>query len=208
MKYIVYKITRDDGKIYIGTTNNKRIYLRMKLHSYTERFKNHNFEMEILEESTSYDYIMEKEEDYIKKFDSYNKGLNKTIDGKGNHMCPNFTTKGYKHSEETKKKISEKLKGKWSWFKGKKHTEESKKKMSIVRKGKRNTHKLNVSDIIQIRNDYDSTIKIDDDRIGKIMKNGHRMTYKQSFCEKYGKMYNVTTQNIRHIIDRKNWIDV
>ena len=41
-------------------------------------------------------------------------------------------------SEETKKKISESEKGKTPWMKGKKHTEESKKKISNAKKGKPN----------------------------------------------------------------------
>jgi len=45
------------------------------------------------------------------------------------------STKGYKHSEETKKKISESHKGQISTFKGKHHSKESKKKLSDSHKG-------------------------------------------------------------------------
>jgi len=45
--------------------------------------------------------------------------------------------KGYKRTEECKRKMSEARKGKNTWMKGKKHTEESKKKMSESQKGKK-----------------------------------------------------------------------
>ena len=47
--------------------------------------------------------------------------------------------KGFKHSDETKKKISEVHKGKIPWNKGKKNTEETRKKISEALKGKKNT---------------------------------------------------------------------
>jgi len=43
--------------------------------------------------------------------------------------------KGKKHSEESKRKMSDSLKGKISWMKGRKHSEESIKKMSECHKG-------------------------------------------------------------------------
>jgi len=44
--------------------------------------------------------------------------------------------KGRKHSEEFKKKCSERMKGKKSFFKGRKHSEKSKQKISVSRIGK------------------------------------------------------------------------
>lgn len=70
----------------------------------------------------------EKEMNKIKqKIGESNKGKNK---GK----TP--WNKGRKHSEETKKKISEALKGKESWWKGKHLTEETRMKISESNKGK------------------------------------------------------------------------
>ena len=43
MKYIVYIITRDDNKKYVGTTNIDRIKKRMDAHKIDKRFVNHNF---------------------------------------------------------------------------------------------------------------------------------------------------------------------
>jgi len=78
-----------------------------------------------------------------------------------------MVNKGYKHSEETKKKISESMsgdnnpskrldvrkklslvnKGKITWMKGKQHTDESKTKMSNAKKGisLSEEHKLKIS---------------------------------------------------------------
>ena len=53
--------------------------------------------------------------------------------GKGNGFY------GKKHSEETKKKMSESLKGRMSPMQGKKHTEETKQKMREVMTGKKHS---------------------------------------------------------------------
>jgi len=204
MKYLIYKITREDGKIYIGTTNTKRLTSRMHHHRYS-KFKGYNFTYEILEQNTSYEYIMNKETEYIKKFNSFKDGLNKSFDGKGAHLNPKFTTLNYQHTKETKKKISNKLKGKSSWLKGKHQSEETKKKISESKKGKQSWTKLDKNDVTQILNDYNNKIPLNDDRIGKIMKNGKRMSYSQVFCQKYGILYNVSPQNIKRIIKKETW---
>ena len=63
---------------------------------------------------------------YIRR---YNPKFNFTIGGNG--------VLGFKHSEETKKKISESKKGKNHLMFGKHHSEESIKKMSKAKKGKK-----------------------------------------------------------------------
>ena len=76
--YLVYKIIRDDGKLYIGTTIKDRLKNRISQHKGTERFRGHTFTLEILEESTSKEYIDMKEVHYINVFDTINSGLNKS----------------------------------------------------------------------------------------------------------------------------------
>jgi hypothetical protein len=101
----VYKIIREDNKIYIGITIdfNKRI----KNHIRSKRFKELKIKsFEILEQNLTYDEAGKKEEYYINLYDSFNNGLNKSKNGKGNHLAPNFTTRGFKYSEESKKKMS------------------------------------------------------------------------------------------------------
>lgn len=204
MNYVVYKITRSDEKIYIGTTNTERINKRMYQHRYSNRFKGYDFTYEILEESSDYDYIMDMETMYVKEFNSYKEGLNESFDGKNAHLNPNFTTKGYKHTEETKKKMSICHQGQKT-FLGKHHTVESREKMSRTRKGKQTTTKLKKDDVIKILNNYKNRIFLDDNRIGNVMKNGRRMSYEQSFSQKFGPLYNVSPQAIRHIIQKKSW---
>lgn len=210
MIYIVYKITRDDGQIYIGTTYKNGYKSRIWNHKNSNRFHNHDFQIDILEENISYRYIEEREEFYIDLYDSYNNGLNKTIDGKGNHMSPKFTTKGYKFSDKSKKKMSNAHKGCTPWNKGRTGVfdNETLKKMSEKRKGKKGFCKLNKKDVIKILTDFNNHIFIDDDRIGKIMKNGKPMTYDRVFCKVYGKKYNLTEQCIYKLIKRETWKDV
>lgn len=51
------------------------------------------------------------------------------------HQKDNQFAKGYHHSEETKRKLSDALKGRLSPNKGKHHSEETKRKMSEAHKG-------------------------------------------------------------------------
>lgn len=148
---------------------------------------------------------MNKETEYIKKFNSFKDGLNESFDGKGAHLNPKFTTLNYHHTEETKKKISNKLKGKKAWNKGKHLSLENRNKLSNTRKGKQSFTKLKKEDVISILRDFNNKIPLDDDRIGKIMKNGKCMTYTQVFCQKYGILYNISPQNIRRIVKRETW---
>lgn len=210
MIYMVYKITRDDGKIYIGTTYEKGYKSRMWQHKNSNRFKEHTFQVEILEQNTSYRYIEEREEFYVKLYDSYNNGLNKSIDGKGNHMSTKFTTKGYKFSNESRRKMSKIHKGCTPWNKGKTgvYDKDTLEKMSKKRKGIKGFCKLDKKKVIEILTDFNSHVFIDDERIGKIMKNGKRMTYDRAFCKTYGKKYGLTEQCIYKLIKKETWQDV
>lgn len=140
MKTVVYKLTREDGQIYIGITINFR--KRLTEHKNSKRFKEFGIkEYTILEECETYNEAEILEEKYIKKFDSFHNGLNNSINGKGNHLSKKFTTKGFKFSEESKRKMRE---NHWSrnggipWqnkIEGPIFSEESIKKMSNTRKG-------------------------------------------------------------------------
>lgn len=76
-------------------------------------------------------WLDEWEKYYIEKYDSFYNGYNCTLGGCG--------TRGYKHTDETKKELSKKLKGKPSPIKGKPgkpRSEETKQKISKANTGK------------------------------------------------------------------------
>ena len=138
MEYIIYKLTRDDGMRYIGTTTSLRFKNRMSQHRTTERFRNRTFEWEILVQSSD-KAILHKEKDYITEYNTLSPhGLNKTWSGKGSgHDSPKFTTSGYQYSDESRKNMSESAKRRcqrdvrvgWS------HSEETKQRWKRIRKG-------------------------------------------------------------------------
>jgi len=70
---------------------------------------------------------------------------------------------------------------------------ESLKKRSII---KDNDAKI-------IREDFEKQIFIDNDKIGKTMKNGKIMSYERAFCLEYSKRYNISDQYIYRIIKGK-----
>lgn len=134
---IIYKVENViNGKIYIGKTT-KTLEKRKQAHINSSKAKRDNyyfhnairkhgeeaFEWSIVDCCDSEKDLLMMEQEYIKIFDSYNNGYNLTLGGEG--------TTGRYHSEETKKKISEKAKGR-------KVSEETKKKMSKKRTGENN----------------------------------------------------------------------
>ena len=135
---IIYKVTNKvNKKIYIGQTT-RILKCRMREHINDQRkyyFHNalrkygiDNFKWEIIERCDSKRELDEMEFHYIKQYDTFNGGYNLTFGGEG--------SVGYKHSEETLKKLSLSLKGKMSSennpFYGKNHSEKSKKLMSVA----------------------------------------------------------------------------
>lgn len=207
-EYVIYKLTRkSDGLIYIGTTNTKCFNTRMSGHRISKRFENDSFTIEILEKSSD-PSIHDLEEKYIEQYDSFHNGLNESIDGKGNHLTSNFTTEGYKFSDESRKKMSEVKKGCIPWNKGKKNcfSEETIKKFSRIRKGKQwKPTKLNEDDVLQIRKRYDEGECGDHPDIGIILKSGYKQTRFNIFCKFISQEYSCTENNIKNIIKRKTW---
>jgi hypothetical protein len=209
--YIVYKITRDDGQLYIGTTYSGGVKSRMSAHSRSNRFRGYEFKFDILEKSDDFDYIADREEYYIELYDTYNNGLNESIDGKGNHLCDNFTTKGFKFTEYSKQKMSESAKRRIKRdgvpFKGCSHTLDQRKKWSIDRKGMLppNTKLTEciVKEIIKLFEDHPFI-----EGVGDIMKNGRCMSYIRAFSLKFSDKYNITPQQIERIIKGRVWKNV
>jgi len=209
--YIVYRLIRSDGQQYIGTTYEDGFKRRMTAHSKSERFDGFSFECEVLENSDDFEYIAGREEYYIKKYDTYLNGLNESVDGKGNHLCGDFTTKGFIFSEESRMKMRESAKKRIKRdgipFKGCSHSSDQKEKWSRERKGKLppNT-RLTEELVIEIVDLFASQPPMEN--VGLVMKNGKKMSYVRAFCLKLSNYYGVTPEQMERIIRGKVWKNV
>lgn len=148
---IIYKITNKmNGRVYIGQTI-RPLEERIKEHKRQKgcimykAFKKHGFEnftIEIIDRADTIEELNEKEIYWINHYDSFVNGYN-CCKGGGN-------TFGYRHTEESKKKMSENQVKKFkedNHFFGKHHTEESKELMSKAKKGKPNHKSLGVRNL-------------------------------------------------------------
>ena len=159
----IYRIlNKVNNKCYVGSSNNvkQRIShhkcdLRKNWHENKHlqfawnKYKEENFEFIILL-FCKRNILIEKEQQMIDFYDAYNKGYNlcpaagsclgyKHTEETKKKMMGNTNgkgRKGQKHSEETKQKQREAKLGKSAGMKNKKHTEETKEKMRIVKLGK------------------------------------------------------------------------
>jgi group I intron endonuclease len=129
------------NKLYVGSSidienrikqhknmlkNNKHHSIKLQ-HSYAKHGEN-NFLFEIIEECDE-NLLLEKEQDYINKLNSFNNGYN----------CSKHTQNpmlGRKHSEETKLKISESQSGEKHHFYGQTLSVEHKEKLRIAGLGR------------------------------------------------------------------------
>lgn len=147
IKCIYLRTNLVNGKQYVGQTNdfNRRekewkkgkIYSRGIIDNAREKYGVDSFSVEILKECKKQDELNKLEQHYIKKFNTkVPYGYNLTDGGGGQS--------GHHRSEETKRKISEALKGKRVslGMTGHHHSEESKKKMSDAKKGKPQPQKM------------------------------------------------------------------
>jgi len=112
----IYKITNlVNNKIYVGCTKKslnerfdehisraKNKKHKSKLYNSIRKYGIENFLMESIESiETDFTNLLKMEIEYIKKYDSFNNGMNSTLGGEGNI--------GYKHSDATKEKITNQL---------------------------------------------------------------------------------------------------
>ncbi|MED3562286.1 GIY-YIG nuclease family protein [Bacillus xiapuensis] len=151
----IYKIINiTNNLIYIGSATNLRIRqrthfyeLKRNIHknSYLQnawnKYGEENFKFEVIELVDDKEKLLEREQYWINKYESY-------IRSKGYNLTPTAGSMlGYKMSDEAKKKISNSKKGtkmskefrlkRSEYRKGEKHSEETKKKIGNSNKGKR-----------------------------------------------------------------------
>lgn len=222
-KGVVYRIIREDMLSYIGTTVD--IKRRIWQHNRTPKFSEKKMlDYEILFEGDYYN-CLKMEEFFIKKYDTFKNGLNMTEHGRGKNETTKFNTYERKHTEETKKKISEKSKLKKARS-GWKHSDESKEKMSKKRKGVVPKHMVKIQDKGSLINsfigfEYDvydvlpflkTTQQREYEEKNTIngdlkFKNGHSVNKFRVFSLLYSEKLNVTSNCIKRILRDEGYHD-
>lgn len=181
---IIYKVTCEtNGKIYIGQTT-KSLYMRKQQHKY-RAFKGDrrsafqvaildegfdNFKWEILIAVESQDELDRWEKYYIEKYKSNNPkyGYNLNSGGVGN--------KGFKHSEESRRKMSEKRIGVKSpcGMLGKHHTNKTRLKISAKNKGRvlseKTRQKISIAAKNRLPNTGCGNFKLSENKVIEIKK--------------------------------------
>ena len=214
---IIYKATNElNDKCYIGQTikslkhRKQRHIYRMNggdnnyFHNALSKYGKDNFEWEVLCECSSKEEMDEMEFHYIKQYDSFApNGYNLTMGGdKG--------TLGWIPSKETRKRMSEAKKDFIPWNKGKTncYSDETKRKMSVSQKKRKvKSSKLKEDDIREVLHLF-FIEKINIDGVGKVTRNGKKMSYKRALALRIHENYNVTTKCIEYIIDGETWKNV
>jgi group I intron endonuclease len=111
---VVYRITFDGtDKCYIGISNNleirrkkhlqnAKIGVKGKLYNAIRKYGNPKFE--ILEVCETKEVLLEKESEYINKFDSFKNGLNSTLGGEGSFGSSREKTSTWKQRQSQRMK--------------------------------------------------------------------------------------------------------
>lgn len=136
-----------NGKKYIGQKKSTKFLNERYLGSGAllakaiEKYGKENFKVSLICECESKEELNEMEIYYIKLYDAQNNPnfYNLAPGGESGVGGPKF--KGHKHTDESRRKISENNKGEKNAFYGKKHTEETKQHMKEMAK-----HRKPVSD--------------------------------------------------------------
>lgn len=216
---IIYKLTRSDNKEYIGTTT-QNLQKRLSVHKNSNRFKNKKIvNIEILYETDDIKELYDKEKYFIEKYNTFHNGLNKSINGRGNHLSDKFTTLGFKYSIESKEKMKKsKINFNPYWLKT------CKRNKIPCRKNLRYNSKLTEKQVNEIKNNFknynfnkDITIKyikksqinlyLNDQILTNnlILKNGKPISFQIIYSHEICKKYNVSNITILNILRNKCW---
>lgn len=181
--YVLYRHIRLDNNepFYIGIGNQKRPYEKRRRNNYWQNIiAKTDYRIEILFDDLTWDEACEKEKEFIKIHGRKDLSLGTLVnltdggDGTLNTTSWNKGKKGlYKHTEETKTKLSEQRKGKVlsekqieslktrkniNYWLGKELSKEHREKISLSKTGKQSYNKgiyKNDLDLIKaIQNDY------------------------------------------------------
>lgn len=145
MQYFVYRHIRLDTNtvFYIGIGRKIENYNSFKS-EYRRAFATRrnkywcnivnkiDYIIEIIFESDDYNFIKQKEKEFIKLYGRQDRKLGTLV----NYTDGGEGTVGYKFNDEQLKRLSNSHKGQIPYMKGKKHTLDSKTKMSISHEGK------------------------------------------------------------------------
>lgn len=188
--FYIYTLKDLDGVIrYVGQT--KLLEERKRQHK--RKKPPHIFE--VLFETLSKDEAKILEIENIEKYKTYKNGWNKTTGGEG-------------FEDYERKGIGGVKKGNIPWNKSVKgcFSKETIDKWKSNRKGRVFSRKLTDVQILEIRNLYNEKPQIND--VGKVMKNGKKLSYIQAFCKKYADRYNITPQAIKKVVLNECWNNV
>jgi len=193
---VIYKIVRDDGAAYVGITNN--LQRRTHAHRYSDRFKGHEFKIEILMECDSYKEAQLLEPIFIAEHGTFVNGLNLTKHGKGYSNSSRFTTTDFKFSENSRKKMSEKSRARGagtalqSWLRAHPDiVEKMRKKHSLKTRGRPKATRLTEE---SIRNFYSlySTRPSTSRQPGRCPRSGQLLSYERAFCFDYASAFGMS----------------
>lgn len=189
MYYIYFLKDLNNNIQYIGQTKNPNI----RKGEHKRNKPPHIFEL--IEQTEISEKAKQFEIDYIKKYNTYKNGWNKSPGGEG-------------FDDYDRQGIGGVNKGTIPWNKGIKNcfSEETIEQMKNVRKGRVFSRKLSDDEIKQIRLLYEQTPDLP--LVGLIMKNGKKMSYIQAFCKEHSGKYNITPQGMKRIILQECWKNV
>jgi len=217
MPYVYRHIRLDNDTVfYIGIGSDNRYNRANEIKSRSSHWKNivkkTDYEVEILFEHDDYDFIKEKEVEFISLYGRADLGLgtlcNKTNGGDGclglvhtdeAKLKMSIPNKGKIISEEQKKKVSE-------FHKGKVLTEEHKLKISLAHKGKKQKphteeHKQKIRDKMLRGQDNPSTNLKNED---VLLLRDLYSTEKYNIAQ-LAKMFNISRGSVYNITKRITW---
>jgi len=189
-KVYVYKLTRTDNKEYIGITTDMKS--RIIEHKRSKRFNLGIKEVQILLETFSYQEAEEKEEKFIKQYDTWKNGLNNTRDGKATRKGKTLSNKGFTYSDESRRKMSDAKKNYVPWNKGKKY------KLDANRKGRVFSKKYSSETVKEFLLLYKSRPELSE--ANTIQKNGILLSYDRAFAKIYANRFGVSVNGMLKIL--------